>query len=236
MAPELKWKDDPRRETLKQDVESGKIPLDMKPAAARETREEYLMMDPKTFRSRLRGMRKSVSGAPQKTKKTKKERWKKKNQTRLMLHNDIAVGLLPATTDVRLAWVYREEYSQIEWNLWKGRWKSMCSIVTEKLTRAKSDADDYEHDRNIHPPPTHNARGEPEWNYHEAADLLEIDVDDGKHKDRTPQQLYYSRRQYRDFSLETFRGHLHQELQTRKWRSQWVDGKKEYPLVDDPTD
>ena len=148
----------------------------------------------------------------------------------------MAVGEIPPTMDAQTAWERRTAYKEMEWGTWKSRFDGMQKIVDVKLALAKSDEEDLASDLALYDHPTHNAKGEPDWNYHEAPDLLEIDVDDGKHKKLTPQELWHSRLQYQDFSLTTFRGHLHQEIQTRKWRSQWVDGKKDYALVNPPSD
>lgn len=118
--------------------------------------------------------------------------------------------------------------------LFKSRLTGMRKIVSEGKERALQDLRDFEHDRLIHPFPLVNARGEPQWEGSEAQLLLEFGIDEGLHEEMSPMDLYYSRLQYQDFALETFRGHIHQEVQTRKWRAQWVDGKKEYALVDEP--
>ena len=79
-------------------------------------------------------------------------------------------------------------------------------------------------------------RGEPEWVDHEARELLAIDMDNNLHKRMAPRELYMRRLQYQEFSLETFRGHIYQEEHTRKWKAQWVDGRKEYALVNPPSE
>jgi len=231
---EIPWRKNPLREVLRQDIEKGNIPEGMVLATAQKLRNEYGAMDKMLFRSRLAGMRKSVKGA----KPKEKQKWNQKNPLRQQLHDDIAVGLIPPTTAAKQAWVYRDEYHEtMEFPTFKSRFLSMVKIVTKKLERAKSDAEDLEHDLAIHARPTRTAKGEPVWNYHEAPDLLEIDIDDGWHKRlKTPEPLWLKQHQYQDFSLETFRGHYHQEIQTRKWRNQWVDGKKEYALVAAPSD
>ena len=231
---QVNWRKDPLREVLRGDVRSGRIPPTMWPRDARKIRPEYVAMDKKLFSQRLKGARIAVANEEQ-PQKTKKEKWGKNNKTRIQLHDDMAVGLIPPTMDAATARKKREAYEAIEYTLWKSRFDGMRKIVDEKLARAKSDKEDLESDLALYIRPTHNARGEPDWNYHEAADLLEIDVDDGKHENKTPKELWHSRLQYQDFSLTTFRGHLHQEIQARKWRSQWVDGRKEYALVNPPS-
>lgn len=68
-----------------------------------------------------------------------------------------------------------------------------------------------------HPPPPGNHRDEPQWNGSEAQRLLRLDMDDKKHFDLKPSDLWESRDEYQLFYLETFRDHIHQEDQTRKY-------------------
>lgn len=231
---ELNWKEDPCRETLKEDILSGAIPPGMKPKDAQNVRQEYLKMTAKLFAGRLTGMRKMIAkNGGGEEKKKKEEKWNKKNLVRQQLKKDLAAGFIKITDDAKTAWTSRAVYAAIKpFELWKSRYNGMVKIVQEGMERAAEDANDLYHDRLLHPRPTHNKTGQPEWIEHEAKELLEYDMDDNKHKEMSPQELYNSRLQYQDFSLEVFRGHIYQEEQTRKWRKQWVDGKKEYALVE----
>lgn len=47
--------------------------------------------------------------------------------------------------------------------------------------------------------------------------------------------IYFLQEEYQDFDLDVFRGHIYQMLHTHKWKAQWVDGKKEYAIVPEPT-
>lgn len=226
-----KWTDDPLREQLKQDILDGFIPAGMTASKAQSKRTEYEKMG-KLFAGRLTGMRKIIAKNGGQEKKPKGQRWDKKNLVRQQLKTDLAVGFIPGGTDAESAWKMRAVYEAIEpVELWKSRYNSMVKMVMEGQVKALEDANDLYMDRLLHPREQYNARGEPEWVEHEAKDLLSIDMDEGLHKQMTKQELYNSRMQYQDFTLETFRGHVYQEEQTRKWREQWTDGRKEYALV-----
>lgn len=229
------WKDDPDRALLKQDVLDGSIPASMKPKDARATRTEYAAMPAKTFASRLTGMRKMIAKTGGEEEKPKEEKWNKHNLVRQQLRKDLAKGFIQLNADPKLAWQSRAIYNVMDFDLWKSRYKGMQKMVKESLERAADDAHDLYHDRMLHPQQQFNSLGLPEWNQHEAKELLEIDMDDDKHKQMTPEAIYLSRLQYQDFTLDIFRGHIYQEEQTRKWRKQWVDGKKEYAIVPQPT-
>ena len=227
----LKWNNDPLREQLKQDILTGFIPAGMTPAKAQNKRMEYLTMG-KIFASRLTGMRKIVAKNGGQEKKPKGQKWNKKNLVRRQLKTDLANGYIPAGTNAEAAWSMRAVYEEIKpIELWKSRYNSMVKMVKEGQARALEDANHFYMDRMVHPRHKINARGEPEWVEHEAKELLAIDMDEDLHKKMTKLELYNSRLQYQEFTLETFRGHVYQEEQTRKWRDQWTDGKKKYAIV-----
>lgn len=229
--PKSKWKDDPLREVLKQDIVDEKIPPGMKPATAVKLRPEYEAMGHKLFSSRLSGMRKSLSAPP---KKSKEEKWNQKNPARIQMKWDVAEGVISNAMDFTAAQGVRALYGKMTAAQFKSRLTSMREIVATGQARAAVDAMNYFNDRLLHPRPKFKMDGEPVWMEHEAKDLLEIDMNDGKHKRMAPKELHESRLQYQDFTLDTFRGHIYQEIQTRKWREQWVEGKKQYALVPPP--
>ena len=174
MAPR-DWTKNPLWEEIWEDVMTGIIPKDMKPRQARLTRDKYREMDPKEFAQHLDGMCKSV--AKEKLKEPPKEKWNKKNKVHRLLHDQMAVGIIPPDMDAATAQTLTEEYNKMPLAKRKSQFDGMQSIVNKKLARAKSDKDDLKHDLALCARPTHNTKGEPDWNLHEAPDLLKIDVD-----------------------------------------------------------
>lgn len=226
---EVKWKKDPLREVLKKDIQEGRITPEMKPAEAIEVRPEWKAMG-KTFASRLAGMRKSLANV----KPPKSPRWDNKNHTRRQMKWDIADGIITEGMSNEDAQKVRKLYECMDPAKFKSRLLSMHKAIQEAKKRASADEASLLHDRLLYPRPTHNHRGEPLWVDHEASELLEIDVGNNFYEGKQPEELWKSRLQYKDFLLETFRGHLYQEIQTQKWRLQWVDGKKHYAIVPEP--
>ena len=53
------------------------------------------------------------------------------------------------------------------------------------------------------------------WHLLEAKPLLDKDIEEGKHLEVDPQELYESRAEYQQFALVTFHGHLYQEV--KRW-------------------
>ena len=47
--------------------------------------------------------------------------------------------------------------------------------------------------------------------------LLKKDINNNKHKTLTPKQLHNSKDKYKEFKLEVFCKHIHQEVNTRKY-------------------
>lgn len=228
------WTTDPLRKLLKQDIVDGTITPEMKPATAALVRAEWgAMHKEKKFTARLRGMRSILENEA--TKQSKKQKWTEKNPVRRQMKWDVADEIISSDMMPEEAFRLRAIYQE-EMNLDKfaSRLESMREIVKKGKEKAQEDADALEADRLRHPRPTHNHRGEPEWNESDAKECLESDMDAGLHRTLSPEDLWKSRAQYQDFRLETFRGHIHQEEQTRKWRDQWVDGKKQYALVERP--
>ena len=83
--------------------------------------------------------------------------------------------------------------------------------------RADDDFEAFEIAKRNNPAPEINSKGEPQWNGSDAQRLLEIDIDNKKHKELKPEELWESRAEYQEFLLSTFRDHIYQAVQTRKY-------------------
>lgn len=228
----IKWRKDPLRETLKQDILKGKITPEMSNLEAAGTRPTYEKMGLKLFGPRLKGMRKSI--ANDKKKKPKPPKWVKKNPARRQMRLDVSEEVIKPDTSYEVAQSFRALYKDMDKDLFKSRLDSMRNIVTKKKEEAAKDSAALKQDRIARPRPEFDHNGQLLWVDHEARDLLEDDIDDKALDVMSPRALWVSRVAYQDFPFETFYGHVKQELQTRKWRNQWVDGKKHYAVVPQP--
>jgi hypothetical protein len=65
------------------------------------------------------------------------------------------------------------------------------------------------HDRSIYPKEDANETGTVRWEGSEAERLLRLDMDAGKHESMAPRLLYEERSEYKEFPLQTFRGHIY---------------------------
>lgn len=64
-------------------------------------------------------------------------------------------------------------------------------------------------------------RGEPFWHKHPAKDLLAEDVESGLAYELKPELLRATRKEYQDFSLYSFRKHIHQEKEKQRATPYW---------------
>ena len=194
----------------------------MKPLQAQALQDEYKAMK-HLFLSQLLSMR-SMVAKESTTSNAKPAKWNRKNPVRQQLQCDVVTQVIPDSMDVNVAFNIQDKYKKLmEFELFKSRLKSMRLIIQKKHERAAEDAKALANDQVIHPRPTLNARGEVQWIDSEAKKLLSIDVAEGLHEMMSPSELYSSCPEYKQDCpiLEVFRGHIHQEIKTVKWRKQW---------------
>jgi hypothetical protein len=100
------------------------------------------------------------------------------------------------------------------------RLRGLRSQLNRDLNRAEDDADAFFIHRKNYPYHCYNVLGEPNWYGSEAEKLLEQDIAAGRYPTLTPMALYadIDRPEYREFSLDVFRGHIHQILETKKYK------------------
>ena len=99
----------------------------------------------------------------------------------------------------------------------KRRLLALRKQVRDGQDRATMDLNYFQIAKKNHPPPARNHRDEPQWNGSDVQRLLKIDMDNKKHFDLKPEDLWESRAEHGEFYLSTFRDHLWQEHKTRKY-------------------
>ena len=154
---------------------------------------------------------------------TKKFNWRKSEEKKTLLR-DLREGILPLDVAPKVAFNSRPEFIQLGYANWTERLKRTKEHVRSRNNRAEFDAAAVAHDRLIHPKPALNYRGEPRWEGSRAESLLKQDIDDKKHEMMAPAVLRDSRNEYKDYPLRVFRGHIHQEVKSRKFRYQYAGG------------
>jgi hypothetical protein len=82
-----------------------------------------------------------------------------------------------------------------------------------KQSRKEQDQASFDDFRANHPEVAINHRGEPRWEGSEAQRQLKEDIANQYHWDKSPRELWEhpERTVYKNYLLETFRGHIYQE-------------------------
>jgi len=111
----------------------------------------------------------------------------------------------------------REEFKEYKYENFRSNLYELRKKIKAGLDRAEEEEKWLEHDRRMFPKPMMNHRGEPRWEGSRAEKRVKHDIDDGSYPIMTPKQLYLLRDEYKEYSLETIRKHLHQEIQSRKY-------------------
>jgi hypothetical protein len=82
----------------------------------------------------------------------------------------------------------------------------------EEHATAQEEEECFTHDRKLCPRATHNHRGEPMFDMFPAKKLLQADVKNREHKDKTARQLQLTREEHKQFDRKMFHDHVLQEI------------------------
>jgi hypothetical protein len=99
----------------------------------------------------------------------------------------------------------------------KRRLASLRKIMAESLDCAAMDQLAFDAHRKHFPYQEFDANGNRNWYGSAAEDLLDEDLAAGLYPAMKPKELYMLRPAYQEFSLEVFRGHIHQGIGTAKY-------------------
>ena len=154
------------------------------------------------------------------------EKWATSTAKRL-LTNDIIKGHVTHDMPAKDVYMWRPKYAATKWSKFSRRLRDLQKQLKVGETKANKDAAALAHDRQLFPKKTHNTLNLPNWDQSQAQRSLKKDIDDNKHKDMKPKELYESCPEYQVFSLDVFRGHIHQEVKTRKFLTQYGQRNKQ---------
>jgi hypothetical protein len=157
----------------------------------------------------------------------KKKPWRN-SKAKDQLIKDLKDGTIPvfaADMPPLVAYRSRQVYQDHDYEQFRDHLNDLRKKIREKKDRSFQDAAALEHDRAICPKAMHDHRGFPKWDVSEAQKLLSKDVEDGKDKTCSPQELWHSNDAYKEFPLEVFRGHIYQERRRQKFLK-WLEGSK----------
>lgn len=146
-----------------------------------------------------------------------------------ILYKDLVNGTISLDTKVmpprmvRQHYLNRPEFQQFlaeNSEAQKTRWRSNLARLRNKIIKKKhtsnNDAQALAHDRLIHPKPTTDHKGIPHWDGSEAQRLMNLDIDNNKHKRFTKAAFHLSRAEYATMPKKLFRDRVYKELRKRK--------------------
>jgi hypothetical protein len=127
----------------------------------------------------------------------------------------------------KVAYNMRGEYNNVEYCHFRTNLNSLRKSLKVTNDRAMADKAAVSHDQEqqllVHQDlmRTRTIANPPHWDMSEAQRFLKLDVDDGKHCTMLPKELRMTREEYKVFSLDVFRKHIHQEVRSRKETAYW---------------
>jgi len=134
-------------------------------------------------------------------------------------------GTIPPEMSVEEAFASHPEFADYDGErLFPNRLEAVRKQHEKVKSRSKVEMEALLHDRQIHPRPTTNFHGEPQWEGSRAQRLLMKDIlTHEKHKSMTPAEIFASRDEYCAFNKDRFRDRIYQIQRTDKFKKQMQD-------------
>lgn len=221
------WKtSDPIRKLLYFEFKEGNVPLDaneMGPAEIHcryhDTEEFEGTSYDDSFIQCLKSLRTQI------LKEEPLLKWNEFHPTRAFLVQEISDGNVPESLTAAEAWCTYAATPQFKvrgmkyGETFKRRLLALRKIIMKDKGRAAMDKLELARAIRNHPPPTHNHRGEPQWNGSKAQASLKEDMANNEHLKLKPHELRLkaNRPEYQAYSKDTFRWKTHQEVKTKKY-------------------
>lgn len=214
-----KWRNCLAKALLCNEILGGKVDEKTDLKALHESNAEYKKWPFDRFKPNVKNLIASI-----RTGKYKAPDWSK-SKAKATLKEDIISGNVTEEMTAEDVYQSNDEYRRYKFEHFATNLENLRNAIYDNIERMDADRLAYNHDiallqsiRERNPPPMPIP-----WHRSEAKELLEKDLDDGKHleekEDGTPvmpKDLYQSRIEYRAFSLKVFRDHIYQELKRRE--------------------
>lgn len=148
--------------------------------------------------------------------------------TRSMILEDLASGLVPLDTSPEDAWnawyshTAEVQAEQVVFDQFRERFADHVKQMNDKKVASIDEKNLFLRHRQLHPIQKRNDQGQLIFEQHKANTLLLEDVKSGKHKQMSATSLQMSRPEYQEFSLVTFRGRIPQMVRHIKYLN-WLD-------------
>jgi hypothetical protein len=149
----------------------------------------------------------------------KPEKWRG-SEAKALLRADIISKRVPDTMTAKEVYAMRPEYKAFPIKYFSTNLKNLRKAIADNFGRMQVDCEAYGHDRAILKTlATADQTTDVPWHKSEAKKLLKEDIDNGKHIQMKPSALRRTRKEYKDFKLDVFRKHVHQEIDSRSKRA-----------------
>ena len=162
-----------------------------------------------------------------------------------MLRLAILQGKITKDSDHKGIYDGNPEHKKWKWENWKKNLWTLLNAVARDSGRMEHNILSYGHDLAI-VKAMRDKEAEEVWHRSPAYRLLKQDVDDNKHKQLAPKDLWVTRPEYLKFDLKCFRKHIYQEVDSRpkrairfeKKKKKWLypELHKDHPRLDDSND
>jgi hypothetical protein len=155
-----------------------------------------------------------------------KIKWRK-SEAKKILHMLVVDGVIPLeakdannqpTMAIQDVYNLHDEFKKYDFKKFQGRLSAVRIKVKELHSRANDDLDAFENFKQNHAVSLYSHKGYIQWQGSHAQELLQTDLEAGKHTEMAPKALWESRKAYMDdFPLDAFRDKLKQEIKTAKY-------------------
>jgi hypothetical protein len=116
-------------------------------------------------------------------------------------------------------WAMQPEFMEVKYENFRSNFARLKKSIKEHKTRADDDEAGYLHDMEIY---TLAKDMDEYWDGSSAQQLLKVDIEKKRHEEMKPRLLWTLRPEYQKFTLNKFRGHIHQELRRSRETNYWI--------------
>ena len=145
----------------------------------------------------------------------------KKSTAKQILQDDIIAGRVTDDMNANQVYQMHDEYRDFPIQNFRANLKRLLKTIEKLQERMRVDCEAYGHDKAILMNEAALEEAPPfiPWHRSEAKRLLKEDIENNKHKELKPRELWATKTEYQAFSLETFRKHIYQEVETKAKRA-----------------
>ena len=128
------------------------------------------------------------------------------SQAKYLLRNDIISGIVTKEMSAKSIYMMRPCYSKFKYKNFRTNLRSLRKLVERDFVRAEVDEQAYLHDKALF-----GITADGAWHRSDACKLLKDDILKGKLEGKKPKEVYESRAEYQEYSLQKLRSQVYHE-------------------------